>query len=214
MHAFATYLAQNGITFETSEEFNMRMTLFAVAEARIQAHNSANVESSYTIGHNKFSIMSAEEKSTMLNLNVSAMQLGTVENGATVTLDVSNLSKSVNWVDEGAVTTPKDQGSCGSCWTFASTGMLEGAYKIAGNDLQSFSEQQLLDCAGEDVYASGCDGGSIASGLWFWETNKALKNTTMPYEGVAQTCTQSNYASEATNVEVINWQSVVQYSGD
>ena len=183
MYTFATYLAQNGITFETREEFDMRMTLFAAAEARIQEHNSANDESSFTIGHNKFSIMSAEEKSSMLNLNVNAMQLG-ASDGSYVTLDVSNLSTSVNWVEEGAVNTPMDQGNCGSCWTFASTGMLEGAYKIAGNDLESFSEQQLLDCAGEDVYADGCDGGSIASGLMFWETNKALKDSTLPYNGV------------------------------
>lgn len=52
MHAYATYLAQNGITYATLEEFEMRKALFAAAEARIQEHNSANDENSFTVGHN------------------------------------------------------------------------------------------------------------------------------------------------------------------
>ena len=54
---------------------------------------------------------------------------------------VHSNSDSIDWRDEGAVTDVKDQAACGSCWSFSSTGALEGAYQIAGNTLTSFSEQ-------------------------------------------------------------------------
>ena len=63
---------------------------------------------------------------------------------------------SVDWTSAGAVTGVKDQGSCGSCWSFATTGSLEGAYYLKYNTLQSFSEQHLVDC---DKLDQGCNGG-------------------------------------------------------
>merc|ERR1719503_306879 len=68
---------------------------------------------------------------------------------------------SVDWTTQGAVTPVENQGQCGSCWSFSTTGALEGAYEIKYGNLESFSEQNLVDCdnrknGGKDM---GCNGG-------------------------------------------------------
>jgi C1A family cysteine protease len=63
-------------------------------------------------------------------------------------LDTSNLADDVNWVTSGAVTPVKDQGQCGSCWAFSTTGSVEGSEFLHGTKkLISLSEQNLVDCS-------------------------------------------------------------------
>jgi cathepsin H len=63
-----------------------------------------------------------------------------------------------DWRDHNGVSPVKDQGNCGSCWTFSTTGCLESLHMIQYGTLQTYSEQQLIDCAG-GYENYGCNGG-------------------------------------------------------
>jgi C1A family cysteine protease len=91
-------------------------------------------------------------------------------------LRMTSIPDSVNWVTSGGVTGVKDQGQCGSCWSFSTTGALEGAYFITYGTLPSFSEQQLVDCdnrknGGKDM---GCNGGLMDNAFGWIEKNGGL----------------------------------------
>ena len=60
----------------------------------------------------------------------------------------------------GAVTPVKDQGICGSCWSFGSAETIEGALFLSRNrtGLTELSQQNLMDCTWAYGNAA-CDGG-------------------------------------------------------
>jgi len=93
-------------------------------------------------------------------------------------LDASDLPDSVNWVTKGAVTPVKDQGHCGSCWTFSITGALEGAEFVKNGDLKSLSEQQIVDC---DIRNNGCGGGNMEWAFYYTEGNGIELDKDYPY---------------------------------
>lgn len=108
------------------------------------------------------------------------------------------MRSSVDWRNQGAVTGVKNQGQCGSCWAFSTTGSVEGAYKLAGNSLTSFSEQQLVDCSGS--YGNqGCNGGLMDNAFSYLESKKLMTEADYPYLAYDSTCNY-NSGKGVTNV--------------
>merc|ERR1712124_207793 len=87
-------------------------------------------------------------------------------------------SSTVDWRSKGAVTGVKNQKQCGSCWSFSSTGAMEGAHKIRTGELLSLSEQQFVDC---DRHDGGCNGGLQQRAFRYAESNRIMLESDYKY---------------------------------
>lgn len=93
------------------------------------------------------------------------------KSGVASTLSADDLPASIDWRTQGAVNAIKDQGQCGSCWAFSTVGALEGTSALFGEKkLQSFSEQQLVDCS-TSFGNQGCNGGLMDNGFEYVQKN-------------------------------------------
>jgi len=102
-------------------------------------------------------------------------------NNKVLDYDPSTIGESINWKTKGAVTAVKNQGQCGSCWAFSSTGSIEGADQIAGGDLTSLSEQQLMDCSKAEGNM-GCNGGLMDNAFKYVEKHPLETESAYPYK--------------------------------
>jgi len=184
---FEAWKKEQGKSYATNEALTKAMTAFAANEEIINTHNAKGL--SYTLGHNNFSDMTWDEfRSTHMseiftnkapkNMNrVHLKGIGQPEADA------------VDWVAKGAVTPVKNQQRCGSCWAFSTTGSMEGAYQLATGKLQSFSEEDLVQC--DHNGDQGCQGGLMDNAFEWIQKNGICTEDSYPYtsgSGVTGTC--------------------------
>jgi cathepsin L len=179
-HEFIKYVAKFGKSYGTKAEFEFRSVQFKESLVKIAEHNSENGTS--TVGLNEFSDKTKSEMKKMLGYKAK-----TTANNATL-LSTDNLPNSVNWVTKGGVTPVKNQGQCGSCWAFSTTGAVEGAEFAATGVLNSFSEQQLVDCAGGVYGNQGCNGGLMDNAFKYIEKYGLQSEASYAYKARASTC--------------------------
>jgi len=99
------------------------------------------------------------------------------------------IPESFDWRTKGAVNAIKNQGSCGSCWSFAIVSNIESLYFKKYGKLLTFAEQQLVDC---DTTNYGCNGGSIELGFNYVKKNGLGSSTSYSYKAARGTCQYSS----------------------
>jgi cathepsin L len=166
----------------THTEFLNRYEIFKSNYDFVQEHNT-NSEHGFTVAINKFADLSNTEFKKIYNgFNMDFQQAS--EFGETFINDVdpSTIPSSYDWRKEGVVTGVKNQGQCGSCWSFSTTGSVEACHKLSGNSLVALSEQNLMDCSWSEG-DQGCNGGLMTNAMDYIIKNGGVDTeNSYPYE--------------------------------
>jgi len=199
-----------------TQEAKDRFANFKDNLKEIREHNAQDLP--YKLGVNQFSDMTkAEFKSKMLTKKViRGEELDKILKELQMTpafledddddLTKRNLARNpINY--STFFPTVRNQGNCGSCWTFSTAGAVEGNFgKKAGKAINYLSTQQLVDC---DTSNNGCDGGMFPGAFEYIKTNGLEFDKDYPYKASVGTC---RYSSSLATNRVTGYQYCTNYS--
>lgn len=187
LSAFTEFKTRHSKTYASPVEEQARFEVFAENWRHITSHNAANKP--YQLEVNEFADMTWEEFRAS---RLAAMQNCSAQTGSPRILLRGAAAPSPpakrDWREEGIVSPVKNQGHCGSCWTFSTTGALEAAYTQKHGKPANFSEQQLVDCAWA-FNNMGCGGGLPSQAYEYVLYNGGIDTeAAYPYVGVNGEC--------------------------
>ncbi|XP_072338895.1 cathepsin L2-like isoform X1 [Scyliorhinus torazame] len=146
----------------------------------------------FTVGMNQFGDLTTKEFAQFLN-KFNKKEAGNLTYKVFTAQKNIELPLAVDWRPKGYVTRVKDQGQCGSCWAFSTTGVLEGQVFNKTGKLISLSEQYLMDCT-QVVGNRGCNGGYKVQALLFIKENGINSEQSYPYTAKNGDCkSNKNY---------------------
>jgi C1A family cysteine protease len=195
---FEAFKAKYGKRYSSPEEEAARLANFAANLEKAAELQAANPHA--TFGVTPLSDLSETEfRKRHLNAAPGREALRKSAKATTIsqvtpkTKNIKSFSRdAVNYVAQGAVTSVKNEGDCGSCWAFSIVAPAESAYYLTSGILESMSEQEFLDCDTSGAY--GCDGGLPGQALEWVISNRSgqlYTESSWPYTGEQATCSYS-----------------------
>lgn len=190
-------------TYTHAAEETVRKQVFAENLKKIEMHNYLYAKGlkSYTLGVNKYADIEHSEFVKMFNGFRPSNSSTLSEHRATYLSPNIPITvpTEVDWRNQGYVTPVKDQGHCGSCWAFSSTGSLEGQHFRKTGQLISLSEQNLVDCSTK-YGNNGCEGGLMDFAFQYIKANKGIDTEpSYPYEAKDAVCRYKPASKGATD---------------
>ncbi|XP_048749303.2 procathepsin L-like [Ostrea edulis] len=173
----------------SQEEEQMRRLIWEDNVHYIQKHNLAadRGEHTFWLGQNEYADMTIFEFRAIMNGYIMSANRTKGQTYLSPS-NIGDLPDSVDWRNKGYVTPIKNQGHCGSCWSFSATGSLEGQHFKADNKLVSLSEQNLVDCSQREGN-HGCKGGLMDNAFRYIEQNKGIDTEeSYPYKAKDGLC--------------------------
>jgi len=142
----------------TAEEEAMRYANWKKTTEEVELHN-AQYSHEFTQAVNELSDLTDEE----FEKYYLGYKMASEPDNATLHVPSNDpIPNAIDWRQQGLVTGVKNQGRCGSCYSFSASGALEGAWAKARGTLPNLSESQIVDCSGR--YGNhGCQGGRYQS---------------------------------------------------
>ena len=160
--------------------FYDRYRTFMNTSVIIDHHNSKKLKN-YQLGINKFADYYSDEYNHLLGYTRILFKNNDVCNFD----NLIDIPDKIDWRDHNAVTPVKNQGNCGSCWSFSTIGAMEGAYYLKYKDLINFSEQQLVDC---NIQNDGCEGGNVDLAFDYFENHYVCELKDYEYFAIDEQC--------------------------
>jgi len=164
---FTKWMRDNNKVYAT-DVFQAKYTNWKANLQWVQEFNQRGL--TFTVAMNQFSDLTSSEFNTIYN----GLKLKKPITVSDIPLELNvALPASVDWRTKGVVTGIKNQGQCGSCWSFSTTGSLEGAHALHTGSLVGLSEQNLMDCS--QAYGNqGCDGGLMDDAFQYIIANHGI----------------------------------------
>ncbi|XP_066590345.1 digestive cysteine proteinase 1 [Prorops nasuta] len=154
--AFDTFKNAHNKNYKDNIEHSKRKEIFRQNMRFIHSTNRAN--KGYQLASNHLSDRNEFELSLLRGKQYTKGYNGGQSFPHDIEKDSADVPDSWDWRLYGAVTPVKDQSVCGSCWSFGTTGAVEGAYFMKYQKLVRLSQQALIDCSW-GFGNNGCDGG-------------------------------------------------------
>ena len=176
-----------GKKYDSDAEELRRNTIWQANKKYIEAHNTNSDKFGFTLGMNTLGDMENHEIVAMFNGYRQELKNKTSPKIFRANSNV-DVAATVDWREKGAVTPIKNQGQCGSCWSFSATGSLEGQTFLKKGQLVSLSEQNLVDCSTK--YGNhGCEGGLMDNAFRYIKANGGLDTeASYPYQAHDELC--------------------------
>jgi cathepsin H len=180
---FEAFLTEHKRSYAGAEYFT-RLDIFA-ENLRLIEESNADASTEFTLEINAFADETWEEFQSkyLMAQDPQAKCSATGSGPLKEQLKHEHEPKSQDWREKGIVSPVKNQGHCGSCWTFSTTGALEASYALEFGSILSLSEQQLVDCA-QGFDNAGCSGGLPSHAFEYVRYNGGLDlEVAYPYKG-------------------------------